>query len=235
MSVGNPAMHKHFEENFSFQEEELYLWFVLQTSLRLIYWLTANFIKMENEKSLTPEESLELISGTIARTRENLQENSFGFLLWGWLIAIASFAFFLLHQYTSTPYYFLPFPVLAVTGIILTILYFRRKYFGPTLGYTTYFLIRMWIVLGVSFIMVVFINVSQGKMPFTYTLLVAGIGTLVSGLVMKFSPMVTGGILLLGSSLISIYIPDDYKPLLHGIAITAGYLVPGYLLKKSKS
>jgi len=37
-------------------------------------------------------------------------------------------------------------------------------------------------VLGIAFIMAVYINVSRGEPPFTYTLMLAGISTLVSGL-----------------------------------------------------
>jgi hypothetical protein len=79
------------------------------------------------------------------------------------------------------------------------------------------------------------VNVSQGKVPFTYTLLVAGIGTLVSGWVMKFRPLIVGGILFLLFAIASVYMADDFKLLAHGIAIVAGYLIPGYLLKQVKA
>ena len=189
---------------------------------------------MESEQSLSPQESLGLITDAIAKTKDNIRENSFGFLLWGWLIASASFIYFLLHQYTDTQYYFIPFPILAAIGIVATIIFLKKKHAGMTLTYTTYFINKMWIVLGICFIMVVFINVTQGKMPFTYTLILAGIGTLVSGWIMNFLPLIIGGILFLVSAVASVYIVDDYKPLLHGIAIVAGYLIPGYLLKNSK-
>lgn len=45
----------------------------------------------------------------IAKTRENFQEDSFCFLLWGWLIAIASLIFFFLQQWTDISYYFIAF------------------------------------------------------------------------------------------------------------------------------
>ena len=189
---------------------------------------------MEPEKSLSPQESLDLITDAISKSKDNIRENSFGFLLWGWLIAIASFTYFLLHQYIDTQFYFMPFPVLAVVGIVATIIFLKRKNSGMTLTYTTYFINKMWIVLGICFFVVVFINVAQGKMPFTYTLIIAGIGTLVSGWVMKFLPLTVGGVLFLVSAIASIYIVDQYKPLLHGTAIVAGYLIPGYLLKNSK-
>src|ERR1044072_5597587 len=123
---------------------------------------------MEGDKILTPKESLGLIAEAILRTRENIRDNSFGFLLWGWLIAAASFAFFFLHQYTSFEYYFIPFPVLALTGIVFTVIYFRRRSISGTLSYTTYFINKLWTVLGICFVLVVFINLLQGEFPFTY-------------------------------------------------------------------
>jgi hypothetical protein len=185
------------------------------------------------ENSLSPQESLQLITDVIAMTKENIKQNSFPFLLWGWLIAIASFSFFLLHQYTSFQYYFLPFPVLAIAGVITTIIYYRQKVSTSTVSYLSNFLYKMWLVLGISFFTVVFINVSQNHPPFTYTLIVAAIGTLVSGLVMKFNPLIIGGILFFVAAIASVYVADEYKVLLHGVAIILGYLIPGYLLKSS--
>jgi hypothetical protein len=186
------------------------------------------------ENFLSPQESLQLISDTISKTKENIKENSFCFLLWGWLISIASFSFFLLHHYTSFQYYFLPFPILAIAGAIITIFYYRRKNASSTITYLGNFLSMMWLALGISFFVVVFINVSQHHLPFTYTLMIAAIGTLASGLVMRFKPLVWGGIIFFLSAIASIYVADDYKVLLQGLATIFAYLIPGYLLKYSK-
>ena len=186
---------------------------------------------MENEMS--PVESLKMISEVIGKTKENIRLHSFPFLLWGWLIAIASLLFFFLRTYTHFQYYFLPFPILAITGIILTVNYYRRSAAYET--YLSYYLKKLWLVLGVSFILVVFINVTHGALPFTYTILIAGIGTLVSGLVLRFTPLVVGGVLFLLFSIATTFVSDRYSPLLSGLAMVAGYLIPGYLLKYSKS
>ncbi len=52
---------------------------------------------MENiEKEFTPEESLQLISQIIAKTRRNIKIASFFFILWGWVTVFASLACFFL-------------------------------------------------------------------------------------------------------------------------------------------
>lgn len=183
--------------------------------------------------SLSPEESLQFITDAITRTKASIKQNSFPFLLWGWLIAIASFSFFLLHQYSSFQYYFLPFPALAIAGVTATIIYYRKKISTSTVSYLTDFFYKMWLVLGLSFFVVVFINVSRNRLPFTYTLIIAAIGTLASGLIMKFNPLIIGGIVFFVAAITSVYVTEDYKVLLHGIAVVFGYLIPGYLLKSS--
>jgi hypothetical protein len=186
------------------------------------------------EKDLTHLESLQIIADAMRRTRENFKENSFYFMLWGWLIAIASFAFFVLHRYTDFEFYFILFPILSGVGIIVSIRHYQKqRSAAPTESYWSYFLSRLWLVLGICFIVVVFINVSQGLTPFTYTLILAAIGTLVSGLVMQFKPMIAGGIIFLLAAIASIFVAEDYSALLHGAAVIAGYLIPGYLLRAS--
>lgn len=184
------------------------------------------------DSELTPIQGLQMITEVIAKTKDNLREHSFPFLLWGWLIAVASFSFFVLHVYTSFSLYFLPFPVLALVGIVLTIRYYTGRRFYPE-TYLSYYLKRLWLVLGISFILVVLIHLIGEEPPFTYTLLIAGIGTMVSGLVLRFRPLVLGGIVFLLFSIASVVTPDRFKPLLQGIAVVTGYLIPGYQLKHS--
>lgn len=186
------------------------------------------------ESPMLPQESLAVIAEAISKTKENFRENASYFLLWGWLIATASGLFFLLHAYTGFRYYFLPFPVLAGAGIIGTlVLYSRRKAMAHSETYIGYFFMRMWLGLGVGFIGVVAVSTARGLPPFAYTLIIAGIGTLSSGLAMRFRPLIIGGVLFFISAGACIWMPDLYQPLVQTLAIVAGYLVPGYLLKSA--
>lgn len=184
------------------------------------------------DSELTPIQGLQMITEVISKTKDNLREHSFPFLLWGWLIAAASFLFFILHTYTAFTLYFIPFPILAATGIVITLRFFAGHRSGPE-TYLSYYLKQMWLVLGLGFILVVVINLIGDNPPFTYTLLLCGIGTMVSGLVLRFRPLVFGGIVFLLFCIASVVTLDMYKPLLQGIAVVIGYLIPGYRLKHS--
>jgi hypothetical protein len=185
------------------------------------------------EDKLDPLQNLKIILDVISKTKEDIKSYSFLYLLWGWLIATASFLFFTLHTFTSFKLFFIPFPILVFIGILITIVDIRYKQHASE-TYLAFFIKNLWIVLGCGFILVVFINVVQQYPPFTYTLLIGGIGTLVSGLTLRFKPLIAGGTLFFIFSVASVFVNEKYHPLLQGIAVISGYLVPGYFLKYSK-
>ena len=189
---------------------------------------------MDQEQFLTPGQGLTLISRVISRTRDNIREHSFIFLLWGWLLAIASLGWFVLQTLTSVTYYFIPFPVLSAVGLIVSFVYYRKHIAAKTETYLNYFIRSLWMVLALGFVVTVFVSVSQEVRPFSYTLILGGIGTMVTGLTMKFRPLFFGGIFFMICAIVCIFLPVEYKVLVHGTAIIFGYLVPGYLLRNSK-
>lgn len=187
---------------------------------------------MEQESKLTPQQSLTLITEVINQTKENIKSHSFIFLLWGWTLAIASILRFLIQTQSNFKYYFLPFPILVTLALMVTINYNRNK---TSETHLNFFLKKLWIALAIGFIAIVFVSIYQKIEPFTYTLILAAIGTTVSGMAMNFKPLVFGGVCFLVASIGCLFVADEYKVLIHGFAIIVGYLIPGYILKNSKS
>lgn len=187
---------------------------------------------MSEESILKPEEGLALIQQVIARTKAQYRHNSFYFMLWGWLISIASFSFFILHHYTSFAYFYLPFPVLSATGILASgVHYIRQREQRRAESYIDFFFSRLWMVLCMGFIVIVIVSISQRLPPFLFVLVIAGIGTLLSGMVMQFKPLILGGALFFTVAIAGIFVSNDFKPLLLALTILTGLLLPGYLLK----
>lgn len=190
---------------------------------------------MENTGQLNPTESLNIISKAISQTKENIKGQSFYYIMWGWIIAIAAFCNYILTTYTDFRHDYLPWLILVPIGWIVSITYSIKN--ERTKQYQTYFelfLKHLWIVLGISFIVSVFISIALKIHPTIFVLLLAGIGTLVSGLTMKFKPLTIGGLLFFVFAVTSIFVDKSTVLLLNTIAIVTGYLIPAYLLKKSK-
>jgi hypothetical protein len=190
---------------------------------------------MEQEQTLNPNESLALITETISKTKEDIRQHSFNFLLWGWLLIAAVAARYLIQNFTDSQHFFVPFPITGALGITLTALFYWRKQLKGTQTYLSYFILRLWMVLTLGFVAVVIASVSQTIQPAPYIMIISGMGTLITGIVIRFRSLQIGGVIFLACAIFSSFLPNDYKDLVHGLAIIPGFLIPGYLLKNSKA
>lgn len=190
---------------------------------------------MENDKILSPAESLKLIAETIEKTKSNVQNGSFYFLLWGWLVSVSGIAQFIMIKYTDIKTHYYVWPIMAIIGIVACIIYgFKVERHKKYETYLDSVFMNLWAVLGASFILIVFIVVSLHTTVVPFILLLAGIGTLSSGLIIKFKPMIFGGVLFFIFSIVTLFVPQPFDTLVSSLAIVTGYIIPGYLLKYSQ-
>ena len=78
---------------------------------------------MENEeKMMTGEESLKIITEMINKTKVNIRQGSFHLLFWGWLIIVCSLSEYLLDKFTdfAHPYYVW---FLVIPGVFVSMIY----------------------------------------------------------------------------------------------------------------
>ena len=184
------------------------------------------------EKNLSEKESLALISSMISQAKSNYQKGgSFYFLLWGWVVMVANLTHYYLDAYTDYPH---PYYVWAVTipaGIFSAIYGIRQKRKALVVSHLDKLYGQVWMSIGVALIIILVFMNKLGYNHNAVIILLAAIGTFVSGSMLKFNPLKIGGMLLALSSVIcfNVSITDQY--LVGGIGIFAGYLIPGYLLK----
>ncbi|MFW6327987.1 MAG: hypothetical protein ACOC2F_06700, partial [Bacteroidota bacterium] len=78
--------------------------------------------------------------------------------------------------------------------------------------------------------------ISMGNMsyPAPYILAAAALPTFVSGIMLKFTPLITGALFLAGFSLGSIWIHPNEQLLVYAAGIICGFIIPGYILRASK-
>jgi hypothetical protein len=58
-----------------------------------------------------------------------------------------------------------------------------------------------------------------------------GIPTFLSGIILRFRPLITGGVCCWGLSVAATFIPYEYQLLLVSAAMLVAWIIPGYLLK----
>mgnify|MGYP006283419931 CR=1 FL=1 len=192
---------------------------------------------------LSPQESLTIISQAIANFKMNYRESARFFLLWGWMLTFASFSnFIVLKILGSQEAYGLMGPlslanwgVFIAVGFVLQLLLNRKinrtkKVYSHLEGYIQ----NLWIVAAVGFFVGTLICIQLNINPPPIMLLIAGIATTASGVMIKFKPVIIGGIVFFAFSIATSFVNNEYIALLTGLAILCGYVIPGYYLKSAK-
>lgn len=183
------------------------------------------------DKPLDPSESLQLIQKFITGTRHNARKSAFGFIFWGALIALAALLQYSLVKFSSFSMPWLPWPVLMVGGFIFSAVYYSRgeKKEGMVSTYGHFF---KWLFFcgGVIYFLLVFLSISQQVSPVPFVLALTSLLLTVAGLVMRYRPVIAGGILFFLAAIASIYLSLLNQLLLLALCIILGYLVPGILL-----
>lgn len=195
------------------------------------------------KKELTPEESFDVINKAIANFKINYRESSKVFLLWGWILTLTSISNFILLKFvhSTEPWVLKGYVILAnwVVFILIgsIIMYFMVRKMNKEKKVHSHidkFIDNLWWVTAPSFFIAGFICIKSGIAPPPLMLLVAGIATTTTGLVIKFGPLIIGGMSFFIFSIAATFVANEYLALVVGAAIICGYLIPGYLLRATK-
>ena len=184
-----------------------------------------------HEKMMTGEESLKIITEMINKTKVNIGQGSFHLLFWGWLIFFCSLADYFLMKFTAfTHSYYVWF--LVIPGVFVSVIYGFVK--GRKATVHTYAeMIYMWTWMGFLGAIIALFIIQSKKLDIVgqYILLLAGLATFVSGFILKFRPLIFGGICFWIIAVASSFAGPSISPLAMPLAVITGYLIPGYMLK----
>lgn len=187
-----------------------------------------------NEKELSAQESLALIRSMINKTKDSVADDSFYFLLWGWLVFACCITQFILKVYFHYPQHYFVWWLMPVGGVISALYGSRQSRKQKVKSFVDESLAYLWISLAIAFVILVLINVfgkASWQTVFTYYILLYGIGTFVSGKLLRFTPLVIGGLINFVLAVVSVKFSYDYQILIGSVAILSSYIIPGHLLR----
>jgi hypothetical protein len=188
---------------------------------------------MDNEpESFTPEESLRVIQTMIEKTKTTVADNSFYFLLWGWLVFIGAISQYTLKVIVRTDrnpeVWWLMF-----IGIIGTAFNIRRGRRRLVRTYVDEGFRNVWIVMGIAQALIVFIFFRRNDWEHCYTIFILtySIGCYLTGRLLRFRPLVWGAILCWVLTILTTFVDEDTNILLLAAAVLGTYIIPGHLLR----
>ena len=187
---------------------------------------------MEDEK-FSPSESLQLIQSMIDKTKKSLSSDSHYFLLWGWLTFAACLGQFVLKHFVNYEKHYLVWWVVAI-GVAGTIYFaIRDAKTRKVKSYVDDMMTFLWIGMGITFFIISMIltKIGWGSTVFPFFMVLYGLGTFVSGSIIKFRPLVLGGLCAFILAIASTYASYDYQMLYGSAAMLVSYIVPAYILR----
>ena len=186
------------------------------------------------EKNITEHESLRLIQQMIQVAKEDHRENGDGWLIWGWLLFLASVSSAILSYLEIRGYIGWIWTGILVVGMLIYIIFHVLKKRDERVK--TYvqelldrlgagFFISLFVIVAAGFI----INASYG---FGYYYILYAFWMYIHGSAIRFRPLIIGAYVNWLAA-IAIFLLNNTAQIMvvSAIAVLIGYLIPGYMLQ----
>lgn len=188
------------------------------------------------EDQLTKTDSLKLITDMIATAKGNAKQSFFHIILWGWVISIISIAQFVLIRFMDMAEPSIYVWALTIPAFVVSLIYgFKQGKKEKVRTFIDSLYAYIWLAYVISLILVFIISFKHVTYISSLVLVVTGFATFLSGQVIRFKPLIWGGIAFWVWSLVALSLQNEWNLVINAIAIFTGYLVPGYMLKNKLS
>lgn len=177
------------------------------------------------------KQNLELIAQMIKTARNEYQDDSDIYLIWGWAVSLACIAQYLLLRMGKDGSGIVWLVALPAAFVMQAIVYFTKKRKEKVKTHNDKIIGYVWIAVGICIGIVLS---SAGKLQESTSpilIMLYGVGTFVSGGIMRFRPMILGALCCWVISFISFWVNVENQLLLLPLSLMLSYIIPGHLLK----
>lgn len=187
------------------------------------------------DKNLTQKESLELITKMISETRNNLERDGGAiYLLWGYLWLLVALAIYFLIIKTGdyrVQWLWFAIPLIGYPGMYFILK--NRKKRAKT--FIDRIMSCIWITIGVAAALLsLYMFIDSQAFPVLFVMaLTINIGVAISGLVIKFKPVIIAGFLGLILSFAILMVDGATQILVSSLFAITMLIIPGHILEAS--
>ena len=168
------------------------------------------------DKQLNAAESIALISRMIDNTRNRMLRNSGRpFLVWGYVTVFTTLLVMGAVYYFQNPKWNILWMLLPVLGALL--MWLTRD---------------VWLVMGLTAWFVSMLSLfSQIRLPILFIILLTmGMGTTITGLIIRFRPATAGGTAAIVLAPVSLIVSGYWMPTLFAVGFVVMMIIPGHIL-----
>jgi len=188
------------------------------------------------EEFFTQRESIAIIESMINKARNRFSENGFLYLLWGWVILVCSLGDYFLQYVIYYSRHYLVWTLTWVALLVQFLYIYRERKKRQVNTYTEDIIRYVWIAFVILLFLFLFIagqRLGNGAEHINNVLILAvyGMPTFLSGIILRFRPLIAGGIACWMLSLAASFMPDRYHLLLVAAGVIIAWIIPGYLLR----
>ncbi|MEG0518813.1 MAG: hypothetical protein RR555_08100 [Bacteroidales bacterium] len=185
---------------------------------------------MEDRK-LNEQESLALIADMIRNTQNKMERHAgTPFLIWGYTTVIISIAVSALVTLTHNHYWqflWLALPIISLPSTYLV----NRNSTKEVKTYIDKIVSQIWLVFGIAGFMVSLSGVIVYRFPVLFcVILLMGMGTALTGLIIKFKPCIWGGFIAMALSYLNFLFTGTNSILIFAAVFIIMMVIPGHIL-----
>lgn len=186
-----------------------------------------------NSENFSPEESLKVIQTMIDKTKTSVVDNSFYFLLWGWLVFSAALLQYVLYVFVRTDVNGAAWTLMFV-GFLASIVHRTKQKSRPVRTYIDEGLGNIWICVVVVQALTAFVFMRRGGWEncYTFFILLYSIGCFLTGRLLRFPPLLWGAGACWALAIVTTFVNFETNMLLIAAAVLVSYIIPGHLLRK---
>lgn len=208
---------------------------------------------MEQEKTLSEQDSLRLITMMINKAKESYHDTGIGAIMWGAVIAVCSLVRLSEVQFD----YRLPFDIYLLTLVAIVPQIFisiKEKRERKVKSYDDAYLDYIWLGFGITIFLLIHISnnifgewgswsneyrsITGQEAPVRFSefvsplfLMLYGLPTFITGAACKFKPMLWGGIFCWVCCIITVYTTIKIDLLLTALSAITAWFIPGILME----
>lgn len=187
-------------------------------------------------ENMSPQQSLQLIESMINQVKNSFGEDGKLYLFWGWLIFFCSIAEFVLYNFMHYEKHYMVWSVSWVAFAYQIYYTVKKRRKARVRTYTGHIIGYVWLTYVVLLFLIGYLigriaNDNYFYHIFPILLALYGMPLFLSGVIIRFRPLIAGAVSSWALSVIATFLPYQYQMLCLSAAMVTGWIVPGYLLR----